>query len=332
MTNFQTHIVTMTEEDAGKRLDKALAEHLTGVLSRARIQSLLAEGHVSQQDNPLKSAKAKVKGSEEIAVRVPPAIEADPVPQDIPLDIVYEDDCMLVINKPVGMVVHPAAGNWDKTLVNALMFYCGDQLSGIGGVRRPGIVHRLDKETSGLMVVAKTDEAHKGLSEQLAERTLKRIYHAIVWGHFSVAEGTVDANIGRSRANRQMMAIMGEFGGKTAVTHYAKIKQFGLTASLVECRLQTGRTHQIRVHMAHIKHWLIGDPTYGRQHPRKYLKKDKTIGEDEREALLSFPRQALHAAGITFIHPISGEEMSFESELPSDMLELVTLLGKKNVV
>ncbi|MBU6475707.1 MAG: RluA family pseudouridine synthase, partial [Alphaproteobacteria bacterium] len=263
---------------------------------------------------------------EVFSVVIPPAVEPKPQAQDISLDIVYEDDDLLVINKAADMVVHPAAGNHDGTLVNALLAYCGDTLSGIGGVKRPGIVHRLDKETSGLMVVAKNDAAHQGLSKQLAARTLKRTYQAIVWGDVSPPAGRIETQIGRSKTNRKKMAVLAS-GGKTAVTDYKKLESFGLTASLVECRLQTGRTHQIRVHMAHIKHWLVGDPVYGRSSAQKFLRLNKA-DPALSAALLDFPRQALHAAALEFVHPISETRVHLECALPEDMQGLLRVLEK----
>ena len=290
---------------------------------------MLAGGHVLRADKPFDDSSYKVKEGEVFYITIPPAIEATPQPQKINLDIVYEDKDLLVLNKAPDMVVHPAAGNHDGTLVNALLAYCGDQLSGIGGVKRPGIVHRLDKETSGLMVVAKNDAAHQGLSRQLAERTLKRTYQAIVWGLVSPASGRIETQIGRSPSNRKKMAVL-EGGGKTAVTDYKKLDSFGLTASLVECKLHTGRTHQIRVHMAHLKHWLVGDPVYGRPAAQKFLRLNKA-DPDLAAALLQFPRQALHAAALEFIHPISETRVSLTCPLPEDMQGLLHVLGKHKV-
>ncbi len=318
--------VKAANEDEGQRLDKVLTRHAPQ-FSRARLQSLIEAGHVTAAGKALTGSSHKVKAGDEFIVTVPPAIEAEPRAQDIPLDIVYEDKDLLVINKSPDMVVHPAAGNWDGTLVNALLAHCGNELSGIGGVKRPGIVHRLDKETSGLMVVAKNDAAHKGLSEQLAKRTLKRVYEAIVWGNVSPVKGRVETNIGRSRANRQKMAVQEE-GGKEAVTDYEVLEGFGLVASLVECRLQTGRTHQIRVHMAHIQHWLVGDPVYGRSAITRFLKLHK-VSEKLAQSLKDFPRQALHAARLEFVHPISQNKIKLTAEAPGDMKNLLKLLKKE---
>ena len=312
-------------EDEGQRLDKVLTRHAPQY-SRARLQSLIEAGHVLSEGQPMTGCSHKVKAGDVFTVTVPPAIEAQPRAEKIALDIVYEDKDLLVLNKAAGMVVHPAAGNWDGTLVNALLAHCGDELSGIGGVKRPGIVHRLDKETSGLMVVAKNDAAHKGLSEQLSSRTLKRIYEAIVWGNVTPVQGRIETNIGRSRANRQKMAVQEE-GGKEAVTEYKVMEGFGLVASLVECKLQTGRTHQIRVHMAHIQHWLVGDPVYGKGTITRFLKLHKA-DEKLAKALKDFPRQALHAARLEFVHPISQNKIKLTAEAPDDMKNLLKLLRK----
>jgi 23S rRNA pseudouridine1911/1915/1917 synthase len=318
--------VKASDQDHGQRLDKVLAAHVEN-LSRARIQALIEAGQVKAAGKVAADASAKVKAGDIFEITVPPAIEATPKAQDIALDIVYEDKDLLVINKSPDMVVHPAVGNHDGTLVNALLAHCGDQLSGIGGVKRPGIVHRLDKETSGLMVVAKNDAAHQGLSAQLSSRTLKRVYQAIVWGLPSPVSGRVETQIGRSKTNRQKMAVL-QTGGKEAITDYKMIENYGVTASMVECRLQTGRTHQIRVHMAHIGHWLVGDPVYGKASARKFLRLNK---EDETltSALLDFPRQALHAAALEFIHPISENRVALTAPLPPDMAGLVKMLRRK---
>jgi len=281
------------------------------------LQKLIENGNVT----PKYSASYKVIPEEEFEVTVPPPQEAEPMPQDIPLNIAYEDNDLLVINKASNMVVHPAAGNHDGTLVNALLAYCGDTLSGIGGVKRPGIVHRLDKATTGLMVVAKNDAAHQGLSEQLSSRTLKRIYNAVIWGVINPIEGTITGNIARSKFNRKKMAVH-PTAGKEAITDYKRLNNFGILASFIECRLKTGRTHQIRVHMANINHWLVGDPTYNKPAIDKFLRLNK-VDEDLRKAIKGFPRQALHASAIEFIHPISKDKISLTAELPDDMLILI---------
>ena len=325
MSENETINIEIPEDMEGHRLDKALAK-LVDEMSRSRIQALLKEENVLLNGKVINNASGKVHAGELYIVNVPEATPAIPEPQDIPLDIIYEDDQLLVINKSAGLVVHPAAGNWDGTLVNALLAHCGDQLSGIGGVKRPGIVHRLDKDTSGLMIVAKTDKAHKSLSEQLSERKLKRVYQAIVWGVLPLKEGKVAGNIGRSRTNRKKMALL-EHGGKEAVTHYKVLKQFGLLASLVECRLETGRTHQIRVHMSSQQHWLIGDPVYRRPTQQRFMKPFK-VKEEVQNSILSFPRQALYAAEICFLHPTKNEEMSFKLDIPDDMKNLLSILDE----
>lgn len=313
--------LTLPEGYPLTRLDKAIADQLPDI-SRARIQGFIEKGRVEVAGKCEKKPSLKVEGGQELVVVIPPAIDDTPKAQNIPLDIVYEDDDLLVINKAVGMVVHPAVGNFDGTLVNALLFHCGDSLSGIGGVKRPGIVHRLDKETSGLMVVAKHDKAHQGLSDQLQDKSLYRLYKAFTWKVPTIVKGKVDLPVGRHSSNRLKMAIQ-KSSGRDAVTHYHARENIKDTLSLFECRLETGRTHQIRVHMQHIKHPLVGDPLYGlpEQEGRANLKKagyEAKIIED----IMSFPRQALHAAEIGFIHPVSGEEMHFKSNYPEDLLNL----------
>ena len=310
------------EENASPmRLDKALAA-LTPDYSRARLQPLIKSGQVVVSGYIIKKPSHEVLAGDEITLTVPPAVEDEIKAEDIPLDIVYEDDDLLVINKAVGMVVHPGAGNWDGTLVNALLHHCKGNLSGIGGVQRPGIVHRLDKETSGLRVVAKNDYAHQGLSEQLQDRSLSRIYTAFTWRVPTILKGKVDMPIGRDSANRIKMAIM-MHSGREAVTHYRVQDRYGDAASNIECKLESGRTHQIRVHMKHIKHPLIGDPLYGlpAQEGTALLKR-AGYEQEAITAIMSFDRQALHAGEIGFIHPTSGEEMRFKCEMPADLLNL----------
>jgi 23S rRNA pseudouridine1911/1915/1917 synthase len=322
----ETLNILTTDDDVGHRLDKVLTRHAPD-LSRARIQALIEQGHLTLAGKPVDTASRRVKAGEDYTLLIPPPEDAEPVAQDIALNVAYEDKDLLVIDKPVGLVVHPAAGNHDGTLVNALLAHCGASLSGVGGVRRPGIVHRLDKDTSGLMVVAKNDVAHHGLSEQLSSRTLKRVYHAIVWGLPSPTSGRVETQIGRSRTNRQKMAVLAS-GGKEAITDYALLENFGMLASLVECRLQTGRTHQIRVHMAHLRHWMVGDRTYGHPSARKLLNMQKA-DDKVAAALLDFPRQALHAAQLEFVHPIGKNKIALKSPLPPDMASLLKTLRKK---
>lgn len=323
----EAQVFIVPDGEAG-RLDKVLAALANG-LSRSRLQGLIDDGAVMVNDAPPAAASMKVKAGDVLSVLVPPPVDAAPKPENIPLDIVYEDDDLLVINKPAGLVVHPGAGNWDGTLVNALLYHCKDSLSGIGGVLRPGIVHRLDKETSGLMVVAKNDRAHKGLSEQLADRSLSRTYHALVWRVPSIVKGKIDMPIGRHPTNRLKMAVRpsNAQGAREAVTHYLREEAIADIISLMRCDLETGRTHQIRVHMQHLGHPLLGDPFYGlpAQEQRSFLKK-AGADDDVMDSVLNFPRQALHAAEIRFIHPVLDEEMSFSADWPEDMQSLFNLL------
>ena len=319
-------ILTLPEGSPPLRLDKALADLVQDV-SRSRLKSLILEGQVIVSGYIIKTASHKVTADDEITLTIPAAVDDTPRAQNIPLDILYEDDDLLVINKAVGMVVHPAVGNTDGTLVNALLYHCKDNLSGIGGGKRPGIVHRLDKETSGLMVVAKNDLAHQGLSDQLQDRTLSRIYGALVWRVPTLIKGMVDMPIGRHSSNRLKMAIM-MTSGREAVTHYHVQHKYGAAACWVDCKLETGRTHQIRVHMQHIKHPLIGDPLYGLPHQEgQALLKRAGYDDEIIKKIMSFDRQALHAREIGFIHPRTGEEMAFSSELPKDLLNLKNLLN-----
>jgi len=290
-------------------------------LSRARVQALIAEGLVEVAGKPVTSPSAKIAEGAQFAITIPAAVEAEAQPQDIPLDIAFEDEHLIIVNKPAGMVVHPAAGNPDGTLVNALLHHCKGELSGIGGVARPGIVHRIDKDTSGLLVVAKSDAAHEGLAAQFAEHSVHRRYLAICGGHPAAAKGTIDERIGRSDANRKKMAVLAKNSsrGKHAITHYTVLKRLD-SSGLLECRLETGRTHQVRVHCASIGHALLGDPLYGRT--PKVLK-----------SLLSerkFARQALHAAELGFTHPVLGTELRFSADLPHDMQELIDELARCN--
>ncbi|RJY09103.1 RluA family pseudouridine synthase [Aurantiacibacter aquimixticola] len=301
------------------RLDKALASATE--LSRERIKALIAEGRVEVNGATAASPSAKVAEGATYTIHVPPPENPVAQPQDIPIQVVFEDEHLIVVDKPAGMVVHPAAGNPDGTLVNALLHHCGGSLSGIGGVARPGIVHRIDKDTSGLLVVAKSDAAHEGLAAQFADHSLERAYFAVCGGHPRPAQGTVDERIGRSDADRKKMAVLPKNSsrGKTAVTHYKTLTRME-HAALVECRLETGRTHQVRVHLASIGNALVGDPVYGRTPPplRTLLKE------------LDFRRQALHAAILGFVHPVTGNRLSFSSELPADMRELIDEMGHSN--
>jgi len=320
-------VVTVEEGMGGERLDKFLAASCPS-LSRTRVQQLMQEGAVLLMGaDECDDASLKVKEGMVFTILIPPPLDDTPVPENIPLDIVYEDEHLIVLNKPVGLVVHPAPGHTRGTLVNALLYHCGDSLSGIGGVRRPGIVHRLDKDTSGLMMVAKTDKAHKSLSAQLADRTLSRRYLTIVWGAPPLKKGHVEAPIARHHTNRQKMTIPPR-GGRHALTYYERKDIYrGGVASLIECRLETGRTHQVRVHMAHLGHPVVGDSVYGLQQTgSRSLIRKADLDEDTGKALLNFPRQALHAWALEFIHPATDEEMSFEAAPPADMDALINLL------
>jgi 23S rRNA pseudouridine1911/1915/1917 synthase len=310
-----TIAIALAAGHAGWRLDRALADAVP-TLSRERLKALIRSGAVETDGRALRDPATKVRGDERFSLKVPDPEPAHNEPQDIPLAIPYEDDHLLVVDKPAGLVVHPAAGNREGTLVNALLHHCAGRLSGIGGVARPGIVHRIDKDTSGLLVVAKTDVAHEGLARQFAAHSIDRRYLAIVNGVPKAAAGTVDAPLARSSYDRKKIAIVEGGRGKRAVTHWQRLKVLK-DAALVECRLETGRTHQVRVHMASIGHPLLGDPVYGR---------GKSV---HRQLLnqLDFHRQALHAAGLGFTHPVTKALLSFESALPSDMQELFTALG-----
>ncbi len=311
------------------RLDKILAM-LCPDMSRTRLKDLILEGAVLLDGEVCEDPSQRVEAGSSLELNIPEVRPTHIVAENIPLDIVYEDGELLVINKQPGLTVHPGAGQHSGTLVNALLHHCAGTLSGIGGVERPGIVHRLDKDTSGLMVVAKTDITHRSLAEQLSARTLSRIYHAIVLGVPVPPAGLIDMPLGRHPTNRQKMAIRRR-DGRDARTNYRVLKNFGAqAAALVECKLDTGRTHQIRVHMESIGNPLLGDPTYGAQDNavRSRLRKGG-YGEDALNAVSALTRQMLHARKIAFEHPGTGEEMEFESELPPDMQGLVSLLEAK---
>jgi 23S rRNA pseudouridine1911/1915/1917 synthase len=321
------HHVTMSDADIGLRLDKALSNHLSDI-SRSRIKNLIQSDCVFKETSSgevtITDPKVAVKCTDHFIIREPEPQNADPEPQDIPLEVIFEDDDVIVLNKPAGMVVHPAPGNHDGTLVNALLHHCGDSLSGIGGVKRPGIVHRLDKDTSGIMIAAKNDIAHHGLSEQFSDHSINRTYYAIVRGTPSKNHGRIEGNIARHPTDRKKMAVS-EDKGKWAATNYKVLNKFYFdgrpVASLVECRLETGRTHQVRVHMAHIGHALIGDPQYGKNfQPPKKLDKKAT------DAFKAFKRQALHAIELGFIHPKTKKNFNFKKELPYDMQQLLKAL------
>lgn len=308
-------ISEVSENEKKMRLDKFLALKVPDI-SRSRIQSLIEQGNVSCDDVVIADNSFKVRVGDSYQIIIPPAIEANPQPEDIALDIVYEDDDLIVVNKPAGMTVHPAPGAYSGTLVNALLFHCADNLSGVGGVKRPGIVHRIDKETSGLLVVAKNDLAHKELSLQFAEHSIERTYYAFVYGILSPLSGRIEGNIGRSKYDRKKMALL-ESGGKAAVTNYKTLQAFGKAASLVQCNLETGRTHQIRVHLSSLGHALIGDKVYV-----KNKKSEVFLPADLKNYVNNFPRQALHAKSLGFVHPRTHQFMQFDSELPADLDEL----------
>ena len=332
----QKYETEATEDDEGLRLDKFLSNQFSDI-SRSRLKSLITEGQVLLKDDNKKmnDPSYKVKPGNAFIITVPEVVDPDPLGEDIPLEIHYEDDHLLVLNKPAGMVVHPAPGNSTGTLVNALIHHCGDSLSGINGVKRPGIVHRIDKDTSGLMVVAKSDIAHKGLSKQFSKHSLERAYKAVCWGVPNPVSGTINQPLKRDPKNRLKIAVRD--GGKDAITHFKVIKRIepprkitsrenlkqGLppSLSLVECRLETGRTHQVRVHMSHMGYPLVGDPLYGRRNNPQ-----KNFSDIAKQELANFKRQALHAYLIGFTHPVSKEALTFEIELPNDIKRLVKAL------
>lgn len=332
-----TFTLTVGEEEAGQRLDKWLSARLDG-LTRTRIKALIEDGSLTCNGAAAPSPSWKIRVGDEFALTVPPLADPVPEPEDIPLDVLFEDADLIVLNKPAGMVVHPAAGNWTGTLVNALLHHCGDSLSGIGGVARPGIVHRLDKQTSGVMVVAKHDTAHQALTAAFAAHDIERIYSAIVHGSPRPGLGTIRAALMRAGADRKKMSIVRDEhapGARRAVTHYKIRENFGKgraklpgdsLASLVDCTLETGRTHQIRAHMAHIGHPLLGDPVYGRAPGLSGLRPGDKASDRAIATLTAFRRQALHARVLGFEHPVSGETLRFETEPPDDFDKLLTVL------
>ncbi len=315
--------ITIPETLGGERLDKALAM-LVPELSRTRLKALMLEGHIIRDGEAAADPAGVAKPGEIYEITIPPSEDAAPKGEDLPLNILFEDDDLIVIDKPAGLVVHPGAGNASGTLVNALIHNCGDSLSGIGGVRRPGIVHRLDKDTSGVMVAAKNDAAHRALSDQFSAHTMMRKYLAVVTGCPLPLSGRFDTLIGRHPRHRKKMTVL-KTKGKEARTRYetkgvfrAKGQPF---AALVECTLETGRTHQVRVHMAHLGHPLVGDKTYGRG------KVPKNVQNSEAgDVIANFPRQALHAAYLAFTHPVTGQALAFDSPPPEDMKTLVKIL------
>lgn len=315
-------IVSVPEHQSPVRLDSFLAQQIQ-TLSRARLQKLIAEGLVSINGHIIAQSNVKVKPLDTIHVLVPPVQESHILPEDIPLDILYEDDDILVLNKPAGIVVHPGAGNHAGTLVNALLKHCGQSLSGIGGVKRPGIVHRLDKDTSGLMVIAKNDAAHRNLVEQFQAHTIGRQYRALVWGIVKNFEGTIDKPIGRHRYQRQKMSVA-TTSGKTAKTDYKVIKVYPPCMSLIQCTLHSGRTHQIRVHMATLGHGVVGDPLYGK--PISLLDSEKL--QNLKNFLKDNKRQALQAFRLYLIHPINKKQLNFEIKDDKYISDIVSIMEK----
>ena len=321
MTDFSFEVAT---EDAGARLDRFLAERpeiVAAHLSRSRLKGLIEADRTRINGAIAGEPARKLAAGDVVSLTVPPPEPAEPQAENIALNIVHEDDHLIVIDKPAGLVVHPASGHETGTLVNALIAHCGESLSGVGGVKKPGIVHRIDKDTSGLLVVAKTDAAHHGLSRLFADHgrslPLTREYLAFVWGVPDRAHGTIETSLGRHSIQREKMAVVPEARGREAITHWEKLADYGV-ASLIACQLETGRTHQIRVHMAHIGHPLIGDATYGSGFKTKIAK----LPENARLAVEKLGRQALHAATLGFEHPQTKEELVFESELPADLQAL----------
>jgi 23S rRNA pseudouridine1911/1915/1917 synthase len=313
--------VAIPPDLAGQRLDRALVE-LAPRLSRSRLKSLIESGQVTREGRPVTQPSAKVAAGQTFAILIAEPTPAEPVGQDIALDILFEDDEIVVLNKPAGLVVHPGPGNPDRTLVNALIAHCGASLKGIGGVLRPGIVHRLDKETSGLMVTAKTQRAHQSLVRQFAERRVERAYGAVVWGRPSPARGEIAGNIGRSPKNRKKMAVL-RSGGRPAITRYRVLDSFGHgLASHVECRLLTGRTHQIRVHLSERGHPVMGDPLYGRARAER----TRALTPAARGALQRLGRQALHARTLAFLHPASAKRLEFVTKYPTEIEDLINSL------
>jgi 23S rRNA pseudouridine1911/1915/1917 synthase len=318
-------------EDAEGRLDAWITAQMGGEFSRSRMKALIEQGAVALNGTVCTEPKKKITVGDRVELNLPEPEDPEPKGEDIPLVVLYEDDDLIVVSKPAGLVVHPAAGNWTGTLVNALIHHCGDSLSGIGGVKRPGIVHRLDKETSGVMVVAKNDIAHRHLAAQFADHgrtgNLERAYVAMIWGRPRQLRGTIDAPLGRSGSDRTKRAVKREESddAREAVTHYEVVERFQeqpdatALASLVQCRLETGRTHQIRVHMAHIGHPLIGDPEYG----AAFKTKANRLPDAARRVVERFRRQALHAFLLAFEHPRTGEVMSFEAPVPDDFQRLL---------
>jgi 23S rRNA pseudouridine1911/1915/1917 synthase len=312
--------VTASREQASQRVDRMLAAAI-GVISRSRVKALIEDGALSRDGKPVTEPAELARAGAVYTLRVPEPESATPRPQSIPFPILYEDSDLIVLDKPAGLVVHPAPGNRDGTLVNALLAHCGPGLTGIGAEKRPGIVHRLDKDTSGVMVVAKTQLANDALTAAFAARDLERTYVALCWGLPNPLSGEIEGAIGRDKRDRKRMAVVSH-GGKAALTRYKVMRAYGTSAALVECRLATGRTHQIRVHMSASGHPIVGDPLYLRRIPATA----KALPDAARRALLDFPRQALHAASLGFRHPRTGENLRFETPPPADMAALIAVI------
>lgn len=304
----EVFFIEIDENDAGKRIDVFLADEIDGI-TRSYLQKLIESGDIKVENRQSTAKNYKLRTGDRIAVNLPEPKQLTVEAEDIPINIIYEDRHLLVVDKPQGMVVHPAAGNYSGTLVNAVMFHCGDALSSINGVIRPGIVHRIDKDTSGLLVIAKTNEAHTGLSEQFQEHSIKRAYRAVVYNNIKEDEGRIDAPIGRNPKDRLKMAVTSPADGRRAVTNYKVLQRAG-NFTYIECRLETGRTHQIRVHMSYINHPLLGDPVYG---PKK--------------GAFGITAQVLHAAELGFMHPITDEYIEFKSELPESFVKALRKAG-----
>ncbi|MEM1087278.1 MAG: RluA family pseudouridine synthase [Pseudomonadota bacterium] len=331
---MQTLSATPTPEDAGTRLDLFLSQRFE-TLSRSRAKTLIKAGHCKVDDAPLDDPRHAVTAGRNYTLQMPDPVAATPEPEAIPLDVVFEDEHLIMVNKPAGMAVHPAPGSWTGTLVNAVLHHCAGGLPGIGGVERPGIVHRIDKDTTGVLVIAKTEAAHHGLSNLFRTHTIKRTYLALTRGAPRPLAGTVETDIARSRQDRKKMAVVEDGEGRYAVTHYKALKQFGQlakadirpAAALIECRLETGRTHQIRVHMAHLGTPLVGDPVYGRHRGIKAFGSGDAF-DTATSLARNLTRQALHAASLGFVHPVTGEDVFVETLLPDDMASLIRALKR----
>ena len=316
-------ILTITADDEGIRLDVCLVRAYPE-LSRSQLKKMILAGNVKHFERTITDPAYRVKQEQTFTLMVPHSEQIDLVPENINFDIHYEDDDLIVIDKPAGLVVHPGAGTPNGTLVNGLLHHCGSSLSGIGGVKRPGIVHRLDKDTSGLIVVAKNDRSHRCLSLQFEKRSVERAYHALAWGSPKPLSGQIEGRIGRHPHKRKQMAVVSENRGKFALTRFRTLKRYGLRVFKAECRLATGRTHQIRVHLAHIGHPLVGDPIYSRTTAARL----SGISESDIESIKTCRRQALHAVTLGFVHPRSRLQMNFSSKFPKDLRNLESIFER----